>query len=50
MTKTYNIRTTHGDRRIIKTFKVTGKDEEECLEEAEKELDFFIENLELEPE
>lgn len=50
MTKTYSIRTAHPDVRVLKTFKVTGKDEEDCLKEAQEKFEFFIEDLQLEPE
>ena len=50
MTKIYSIRTTHGDVRVIKTFKVTGENEEACFKEAQQVLSCFIESLELELE
>jgi len=50
VTETYSIRTTHPDVRVLKTFEVTGKDEEECLKKAEEEFETFIEDLRLEPE
>ena len=50
MTKIYSIRTAHGDVRVLKTFKVTGKDKEDCFNKAQKELEFFTESLELELE
>ena len=50
MEQTYSIMKAHGDRRIISTFEVKGKNEEECWEKAQEELNLFIENLELELE
>lgn len=50
MEQTYSIMKAHGDRRIISTFKVEGKNHEECWEKAKEELNWFIENLELELE
>lgn len=43
----YSIRTTHGDVRVIKTFKVTGEDEEACFRETQQVLNCLIESLEL---
>ena len=50
MTQIYSIRTAYGDVRVLKTFKVTGKNEEACFKEAQQVLNCFIENLELELE
>lgn len=45
MLKTYIIVEDAGDVRIVKEFQVEGKDEEECLEEAQEELRIFKEAL-----